>query len=222
MQTILLIEDDSAIHDLIKEFLEQNDFHVMDAYSGTEGQLLFDQQKIDLVLLDLMLPGMSGNELLKKMREKSRVPIIVVSAKKDLPEKVDLLKNGADDYLIKPFDLEELLARVRIQLRHATNTAEEKQELSYKDVEVDLETREVSVAGKKVQLTAREYELLLLFLDNPHKVFSRRNIYESIWQEPYFNSDKTINVHVSNLRGKLNSEATDYIKTVWGVGFKFD
>lgn len=223
MPTILIIEDDAAIHSLIKETLELHGYQTQSAYSGTEGKLLFAHNKVDLVLLDLMLPGMEGDEFLRQVRRTSAIPIIVISAKNEQHSKLDLLTNGADDYITKPFDVMELLARIRIQLRHATNdSADSTKEIHYKNIHINLDMRKVMINDQTVHLTGREYAILLLFLKNPQKVFSRANIYESIWNEPFFDSEKTINMHISNLRSKLNTEDTSYIKTVWGIGFKFD
>ncbi len=223
MATILIIEDDTAIHSLIKEALNLHDFQTLSAYSGTEGKLLFEQHQVDLVLLDLMLPGMNGEEFLKEIRQNSSVPVIVISAKNDQESKLELLTNGADDYLIKPFDIKELLARIGIQLRHAAKASvSQMKEIHYKNIRVNIDTREVIINDQALHLTGREYAILLLFLENPQKVFSRANIYESVWNEPFFDSDKTINMHISNLRNKLNRGETNYIKTIWGIGFKFD
>ncbi len=223
MAAILIIEDDMAIHSLIKESLELQDFQTLSAFSGTEGKLLFEQNQVDLILLDLMLPGMNGEDFLQQLRQNSTVPVIVISAKNDQDSKLHLLTSGADDYIIKPFDVKELLARIHIQLRHAVSTSVSKmKEIHYKNISVNLDTREVETDGEQVHLTGREYAILLLFIENPQKVFSRANIYESVWNEPFFDSEKTINMHISNLRNKLNRVGTNYIKTVWGIGFKFD
>lgn len=222
LTTILIIEDDMAIHSLLKESLELNEFQTLSAYSGTEGKLLFKHSEIDLILLDLMLPGMNGEEFLQEIRLNSAVPVIVISAKNDQESKLELLMNGADDYITKPFDVKELLARISIQLRHAAKTSvNSMKEMQYKNIYINTDTREVKINEETIHLT-REYAILLLFLENPQKVFSRANIYESVWNEPFFDSDKTINMHISNLRNKLNSDDTNYIKTVWGIGFKFD
>lgn len=223
MTTILIIEDDMAIHSLIKETLDLHHFETLRAYSGTEGKLLFEQNEVDLVLLDLMLPGMNGEEFLQVIRQSSSVPVIVISAKNDQASKLELLTTGADDYIIKPFDVLELLARIQIQLRHATKAdVSTPKELQYKNIRINLDTREVTIDQQILHLTGREFAILFLFLENPQKVFSRANIYESVWNEPYFDGDKTINMHISNLRNKLNDEKTNYIKTIWGIGFKFD
>ena len=223
MKTVLIIEDDMAIHSLLKETLELNDFKTISAYSGTEGKLLFEHSQVDLVLLDLMLPGMNGEKFLQEIRLNSSIPVIIISAKNDQNSKLELLVNGADDYITKPFDVKELLARIHIQLRHATQSSvSSMKEINYKNIQITIDTREVLINDQTVHLTGREYAILLLFLENPQKVFSRANIYESVWNEPFFDSDKTINMHISNLRNKLNESNTNYIKTVWGIGFKFD
>ncbi|WP_033445609.1 response regulator transcription factor [Ornithinibacillus scapharcae] len=223
MKKILIMEDDVTIHSLMKETLEMHGYTTFSAYSGTEGKLLMDQHTIDLVLLDLMLPGMHGEEFLQEQRQYSSIPVMVISAKTDQHSKLELLTSGADDYMTKPFDLKELLARIDIQLRHATKVpVEAKKDIQYKNIYVDLDTREVKINGLSIHLTGREYEILLLLLGNPQKVYSRANIYESVWKEPYFNSDKTVNMHISNLRSKLHEVDSNYIKTVWGIGFKFD
>lgn len=223
MTVILIIEDDTAIHALLKETLELNNFDTLSAYSGTEGGLLFEHNKVDLVLLDLMLPGINGEEFLKNIRAASNVPIIVLSAKNAQASKLELLTNGADDYITKPFDINELLARINIQLRHTVQLPQaDNNEIHYKNINVNLDTREVLIDKETVHLTGREYAILLLLLEQPQKVFSRANLYESVWNEPFFDSDKTVNMHISNLRSKINSTSRNYIKTVWGVGFKFD
>ncbi|MCK8486626.1 response regulator transcription factor [Paenibacillus sp. MBLB2552] len=223
MPTLLIIEDDASIHSLVKEALELHGFQTLSAYSGTEGKLLFGHHPPDLILLDLMLPGMDGDEFLKHVRSNSAVPVIVISAKNDQASKLELLTNGADDYVTKPFDIKELLARINIQLRHAaTSASSTNQEIHYKNIRIHPDTLEVKVDDRPVHLTRREYAILQLFIEHPQKVFSRANIYESVWKEPYWDNDKTVNMHISNLRNKLNAGDTNYIKTVWGIGFKFD
>jgi DNA-binding response OmpR family regulator len=221
--TILIIEDDIAIHSLIKETLTLHGYKTLSAYSGTEGKLLFEQNQVDVVLLDLMLPGMNGEEFLQEIRRNSMIPVMVISAKSDQNSKLELLTNGADDYITKPFDVKELLLRINIQLRPAKKALiSEMKEIHYQNISVNLDTREVKLGDQTLHFTGREYAILLLFLENPKKVFSRANIYESVWDEPFFYSDNTINMHISNLRNKLNIDDTNYIKTVWGIGFKFD
>lgn len=223
MPAILIIEDDKAIHSLVKEALELHGFQTQSAYSGTEGKLLLEHHQMDLVLLDLMLPGMDGDEFLKHIRSDSTIPVIVISAKTDQHSKLELLTSGADDYVTKPFDLKELLARIHIQLRHAAKASvSHSKDIHYKNIRMDLDTREVTVNDRPIHLTGLEYAILLLFLEHPQKVFSRSNIYESVWNEPFWGNDKTVNMHISNLRNKLNADDSNYIRTVWGIGFKFD
>lgn len=223
MAEILIIEDDVAIHSLIKETLDLHGYNTISAYSGTEGKMLIAQNNVDLVLLDLMLPGMNGKEFLQEIRSYSTIPVIVITAINDQNCIVELLTNGADDYITKPFNVKELLARISIQLRHASKSSVgNSAAIQYKDIRVNLDTREVIINDQTLSLTGREYAILLLFLGNPQKVFSRANIYESVWNEPFFDNNKTINMHISNLRSKLNLANTAYIKTVWGIGFKFD
>ena len=170
MATILIIEDDMAIHSLIKEALTLNDFDTLSAYSGTEGKMLFERSEVDVVLLDLMLPGMNGEQFLQEIRQSSTIPVMVISAKNDQQSKLELLSNGADDYITKPFDVKELLVRINIQLRHAAKTSfGEMKEIHYNEISVNMDTREVKVNGQTLHLTGREYAILLLFLENPKK-----------------------------------------------------
>jgi DNA-binding response OmpR family regulator len=179
----------------------------------------------DLILLDLMLPGMSGEELTKELRSHSYVPIIVISAKARMKDKINMLKCGADDYITKPFDKEEILARVEAQLRRYKKfiTPEQTSErLVYQDIMMDMNSRTVEVAGKPLSLTSKEFELLAILLRSPGKVFTREDLYQAVWHEKYAIEDNTINVHMSNLRSKLSKYNPDqtYIETVWGIGFK--
>lgn len=216
---ILIVEDDNEINMLIAEVLSRRGYSVQQAYSGTEAVLLISQREFSMIILDLMLPGLTGEEVIKKLREKSNVPVIVLSAKSESADKISLLKLGADDYMTKPFDPDELTARVEANLRRAKmpGTQEIKQ-YSYKSVMLDSESRIVSLEGKPVSLTAREFDILALFMQNPNKVFTKANIYQSVWQDEFFGDDNTINVHISNLRSKLKDK--DMIETVWGIGFK--
>lgn len=216
MQKILIIEDDSHINHMMKEFLESHGYLCFQAFSGTEGQLLTKMESYDLILLDLMLPGISGEELIQELVKKSK--IIVISAKNEIESKVSLLELGANDYICKPFDLAELLARVKVQLRQPESR---QRQLCYKDWKIDLEQMTFTVNNQVIELTSRELKILELFMQFPHKVFSKENIYEYVWEEEYVVGDKTIHVHMSNIRTKLKPTGTDhYIQTVWGMGFK--
>ena len=204
MTRVLIVEDDATINSLIYEYLTEK-----------------DMEKFDLILLDLMIPGLSGEELIAYIRSSSQVPVIVLSAKTALEDKVNLLSTGADDYLTKPFELEELLARIQVQLRHKAASPSPASSLRYKDWELDEQARSFLVKGERIDLTSHELGIITLLMKYPKKVFTKQEIFESVWNQDYFVEDKTINVHISNIRSKLKDTATDaYIQTVWGIGFK--
>lgn len=229
---ILLIEDNGEINDLMKDAISGavEGAECVQAYSGTEGLLCLKSAKegeYALILLDLMLPGKSGEEVLRDLRSFTKIPVIVVSAKNALDNKVDLLMAGADDYLTKPFEIKELLARVQVQLRRwAENTELSGGEklsgtLRHKSMTLDRSNHSVSVAGTPLSLTRQEFQILELLLANPNKAFSKQEIYEYAWNEFYVGEDKTINVHISNIRSKIRAISEEnYIETVWGIGFK--
>ena len=223
---VLIVEDDENINNLLREALTKHGLNCTQAFSGTEGLIVFKGDKFDLVLLDLMMPGMDGQTLTQRIREVSQVPIIIVSAKSNVDSKVDLLTTGADDFIGKPFELKELIARVDVQLRHKED--EENQDdiehakvMSFKDLTLDGEKYQVTVKGEDIGLTRQEFRILELFLKYPGKVFSKREIYEYAWNDVYIGEDKTINVHISNIRTKIKKISEDeYIDTIWGVGFR--
>lgn len=225
MPHILIIEDDTDINNAVAEYLSARGCRCTQAFSGTEGRLYWKQGGVDLIIADLMLPGLTGQQLLTGIRgeDHSSVPVIVLSARTALQDKVELLELGADDYLTKPFSLQELWLRVGVQLRHAGAAAAQTFVIQYKDWSIDPETRTLTVKGTPVSLTLHEYEIVALLAARPKKVFTRQEIYESVWQEQAFVEDKTINVHISNIRAKLRPTGTDdYIKTVWGIGFRLE
>lgn len=225
MPHILIIEDDTDINNAVAEYLAARGCRCTQAFSGTEGRLYWKQGGVDLIIADLMLPGLTGQQLLAGIRgeDRSNVPVIVLSARTGLQDKVELLELGADDYLTKPFSLQELWLRVGVQLRHAGAAAAQTSVIQYKDWSIDPETRTLTVKGTPVALTLHEYEIVALLANRPKKVFTRQEIYESVWQEQAFVEDKTINVHISNIRAKLRPTGTDeYIKTVWGIGFRLE
>lgn len=222
-EPILVIEDDPSINSLVCEALTGAGYRPESAYSGSEALMLLPMKSWKCVILDLMLPGKSGEDVLAALRKTEQMPVIVLSAKMEKGSKLDLLSKGADDYMTKPFDIDELLARVAAQLRRFTvyTHNESAETLHYLDIHMNLETRAVKVSGTPIQLTQREFEILDLFLRHPQKVYSRMNIYESIWNEQSLGDEKTVNVHVSNLRAKLNAASPHkHIKTIWGVGFR--
>ena len=218
MARILIIEDDTDINNAAAEYLRRRGCACDQAFSGTEGLRLWREGGYDLLLVDLMLPGLSGDELVEEVS--GRTPIIVVSARTELSGKVALLTSGADDYLTKPYALEELWARVQVQLRHAS-AAPAREELRFRAWELDLEEMTLTAAGQPVSLTAHEFKIVALLAGRPKRVFTKQQIYEAVWQEECAVEDKTISVHISNIRAKLRPSGTDgYIQTVWGIGFR--
>ena len=214
--TILIVEDDTDINNLLASILGYVGYVVKQAFSGTEARLLLDSGAFSLVLLDLMLPGITGEALIDHIRKNKDVPIIVLSAKGTGTDKVNALRSGADDYVTKPFDEEELLARIEANLRRGAGS-DTASILTHKGLALDRDTHSVTVDGKPVSLTAREYAILELLLANPKKIFTKENLYQSVWNSDFVGDDKTIGVHISNLRAKLHG---DYIQTIWGVGFR--
>ncbi len=223
---VLIVEDDENINNLLREALTKHGLNCVQAFSGTEGLIVFKNDKFDIVLLDLMMPGMDGQALTQRIREVSSVPIIIVSAKSNVDSKVDLLTSGADDFVGKPFELKELIARVDVQLRRNANEKsddeiEHAKVMQFKDLVLDGDKYSVTVKDNDIGLTRQEFKILELFLKYPGKVFSKREIYEYAWNDVYIGEDKTINVHISNIRTKIKKYSEDeYIDTIWGVGFR--
>lgn len=221
---ILVIEDEPDINRLLAKILNNADYQVTSAYSGTEAKLLLEKESPDLILLDLMLPGISGEELLNMLRKEkySNIPAIVISAKNSLDNKVSLLKGGADDYITKPFEPEEVLARVQALLRRSGRDALADVILVHKKMKLNPSSRKVTVDNTELPLTAHEFDILLLLMQNPQKVYSRENLYELVWHGGYYGENNTVNVHVSNIRKKIKEilPEEEYIQTVYGIGFK--
>ena len=220
---ILVVEDDADINGLLCRILEREGYRSTAAYAGSEAMLLLQQNRYDLVLLDLMLPGVPGEQLVQAVRDRQPTPIIVISARTALSDKVELLRLGADDYITKPFEVEEVTARVAAQLRRAHAFAPQGQEvLRCGALELYPDRREATVNGQPLALTAREFDILTLLLRTPQRVFTRQALYEAVWREAYAVEDNTVNVHISNIRQKLQKldPAHTYIDTVWGIGFK--
>ena len=219
MPNILIVEDDTDINNSTAQYLRRHGCRCFQAFSGTEGRTLWKSSDCDLVLLDLMLPGLSGSELIGEIRRESPVPVIVLSARSELSDKVELLGLGADDYLTKPYQ-EELWARIQVQLRHAS-AAPASEALRFRDWRLNTGEMLLVAAGQPVELTAHEFKIVELMVRRPRKVFTKQQIYEAVWQEECAIEDKTIHVHISNIRAKLRPSGTEgYIQTVWGIGFK--
>ena len=215
---ILIAEDDTAINKLLGEILSGAGYEPVQAYSGTEAKMILELQRVSFVILDLMLPGLTGEELLPSIKAKGDIPVLVLSARDTPQDKTTLLRAGADDYMTKPFDDEELLARIEVLLRRHGYAAAAAVTLTFKDVELDRDGRAVMKNGQSISLTAREFDILELLMTNPQKVFTKSNLYQSVWNDEFIGDDNTVNVHISNLRTKLGEG--DYIQTVWGIGFK--
>lgn len=217
MEKILIVEDDMEIHNLIKELLEGEGYEIIDAYSGTEALLLVEKEKINLILLDLMLPGLNGEEIVEKVKN---IPIIVISAKISAEDKVNVLLNGANDYITKPFENDELLARIKVQLR-INNNEDIKQELKHKEMILDENKHEVYLKNKQIYLTKTEYAIMKQLLLNPIKVVTKSKLIDLISNDTQDGDENSLKVHISNIRKKIRKITDEeYIESVWGIGFK--
>lgn len=213
MAKILIVEDDLDIHNLIEEILEKEDYQICHAYSGTEAMLFLEKERVDLILLDLMLPGLNGEEILAKIKE---VPIIILSAKTSIDDKVNCLIKGANDYITKPFSQKELLARIKVQLRlHPENNS-----LEYKDLKL-LDNNRLLIQDKTIKLTKTEYAILKYLILNSHQVVTKQRLLELISSDTLDGDENSLKVHISNIRKKIkNITDEEYIESVWGIGFK--
>ena len=251
MPNILIVEDDININNLLCEVLRKAGYTCEQAFSGTEAKLLLDikEKAYTLVLLDLMLPGASGEEVLKEIRKQGRLPVIVLTAKDSIDDKIGVLTDGADDYITKPFEIREVLARIQVQLRHIETETKSEAEveteaetqvetevktkadiqkgqgsgrLEFRDMVLTRSTFEVSIGGRVLpKITKQEFAILELLLKNPKQVFSKEDIFEYAWDEPYMGETKTLDVHISNIRKKIKTVTPDeYIETIWGIGYR--
>lgn len=222
---VLIVEDDLSVSEMIKDYLEKEGYKVVTAFEGEEGMQRFQNDSFDLIILDIMMPKLDGIEVMKQIRRDSSVPILIVSAKDTDVEKVLGLELGADDYIAKPFSMIELSARVKAALRRATNYSEMKKEehvIKYKDLTIDINNFFVEKHGKEIKLTAKEFDILKLFLKHPNNVFTKAQIYSTVWHNDYFGDENVINVHIRRLREKIedNPAEPNYILTIWGIGYK--
>lgn len=220
-KTILIIEDDTDINNMLKKLLAGHGYNTLSAYSGTEG-ILVHSDSVSLILLDLMLPGRSGEDIIRELKAKRNVPIIVMSAIHDVDKKVDLFSLGADDYVTKPFHNDELLARIAARLRTPDSDNTVSSALNYKDIVIDTENFKAICNGKDVELSKYEFELLALLMKNPDRVCTKSIIYDTVWNDENSADDNTLNVHISKIRKKLKAcnPDTEYIETVWGIGYR--
>lgn len=221
MAKILIVEDAADISRMLAETLEREGHVAEAAYTGLEGMEQIRRARYDLILLDLMLPYKSGDELLRWLRQSSDMPVIVLSAKSGTQGKIELLKLGADDYITKPFDLDEVAARVEAALRRAPKAAAQRV-YRYKDLALNVEEKRLTAGGQELELTAKEFKIMELLLQSPSRVYTKSNLYEAVWQEEYLGDENVVKTHISNLRGKLRRSGGEepYIETVWGLGYR--
>lgn len=223
---LLVVDDEWNMRNLLRIYLTKNGFVVAEAKNGNEALTLINQRPFDLIILDVMMPDMDGWEVCTKIRENKQTPILMLTARTETKDKVYGLNLGADDYLVKPFDPEELVARVFALLRRtrlSDSEVTENNAIMHPEMVIDPERRQVLVCDKSVDFTPKEFDLLLLLGSNPQRVFSREILLEKIWGQDYFGDVRTVDTHVKNVREKLRKVGLSYvpIQTVWGVGYKF-
>lgn len=217
---ILIIEDDIDINNVVTERLQQEGYTCRQCFSGVEAKVLVEREDYDLALMDLTIPGISGRELLPFIRERG-IPVIVVTAIDALHDKVELLKEGASDYITKPFEFPELLARIMVQFRDAAGIKNTAPMLNWHELSVDRRSHQTFHNGQQLTLTKQETKILELLMSSPGQVFTKNDIYNYAWDDMYLDDDKTISVHISNIRRKLKTVTSrEYIETLWGIGFR--
>lgn len=221
---ILIIEDDIDISLMIKEYLSKEGHCVLINNSGLEGLETFKKEEVDIVILDVMIPDMDGYSILSNLRKMSCVPVIMLTAKGSQMDKIIGFKKGCDDYIVKPFDLIELNLRINAILRRGSNINQSKSTIIYKDLTVDKEAYSVYKSEKEIKFTRKEFDILLLLLENKGKIYTSEMIYNIIWNEDYLENDNSVITHIRNIREKLGDKVKEsiYIKTIWGVGYKIE
>lgn len=218
---ILVVDDESRMRKLVKDFLRKKDFEVLEAANGEEAiDIFFHDKNISLILLDVMMPKMDGWEVVKEIRQYSKVPIIMLTAKSDESDELLGFDLGVDEYISKPFSPKILVARVEAILRR-TNSVKGGEVLKAGDIELDISAHEVKIKGEKIELSFKEFELLNYFVVNQGVALSREKILNNVWNYDYFGDARTIDTHVKKLRSKLGKRG-EYIKTIWGMGYKFE
>ena len=220
MKTILIVEDDKDINEMLQKVLKINGYNIKSAYSGTEALLLHNSD-VDLIILDLMLPGKSGEEIINELKKIKNVPVIVTSAINDIDTKLDLFNLGADDYVTKPFNNDELLARIKVHLKH--NSRNQDEVLKIGDIELNPKTYKVVCNGLDITLSKIEFEILKLLMKNNNQVVTKSVLFDTVWDTMDSADENTLNVHISKIRNKLKkaNPNKDYIETIWSVGYKF-
>jgi len=224
---ILVVDDDKAITDAIEVYLTNENYNILKAYDGLQALNVLQNEDIHLVIMDIMMPNMDGTRATIKIREEKQIPIIMLSAKSEDTDKILGLNFGADDYITKPFNPLELIARVNSQMRRYTQFAPLKENnnvIIIGGIELNKESKEVFADGENVKLTPLEFKILTLLMDNPNRVFSIEEIYERVWNEHAYNNVDTVTVHIRRIREKIeiNSKEPKYLKVVWGIGYKFE
>ena len=221
--SILVVDDEPTITEVVSRYLQRAGYVTRSAADGPEALQLAIDERPDLVVLDLMLPGMDGLEVMRRLRERERISVILLTAKGKATDRIIGLRLGADDYVVKPFSPAELVARVDAVLRRVDNSPQLEEPIAFDDLELDPLGRRVTVRGEEAQLTVREYELLLHFMRHPGQVFSRDQLMESVWQYSFYTDTSTVTVHVRRLRAKIEKDPSDprWLQTVWGVGYRF-
>ena len=222
-RNILVVEDDRNISELIRMYLEKEGFEVRLAYDGGKAVEEFERQQPDLVLLDIMLPVMDGWQVCERIRRKARTPIIMLTAKSDVTDRITGLEMGADDYLVKPFEMKELMARINAVLRRSEIPDDTKKRLSFDKLVINLDSYELTVDGKQVDTPPKELELLYHLAATPNRVYTRNQLLDEVWGFDYFGDSRTVDVHIKRLREKVEGVSEQWeLKTVWGVGYKFE
>ncbi|MEH7017208.1 response regulator transcription factor [Bacillus sp. JJ63] len=225
---VLIADDEKEIRDLLKKYLERELYTVDIAINGEEAIRLFEQNKYNLIILDLMMPKVDGIEVCRRLRDKTNIPILMLTAKDQEVDKILGLSIGADDYITKPFSINEVVARVKALMRRflilgSNANTQEKTILTFKGLTIDLKKYTVNVNGKEISLTGKELELLKFFTSNPEQVFTKTQLFRNVWDSNYIEDDNTVMVHIRKLRKKIEANPSDpkFIQTVWGIGYKF-
>ncbi len=220
---ILVVEDDHNIADLIRMYLEKEGFEVRNVFDGGSAVETFRTMQPDMVLLDIMLPVMDGWAVCGKIRETSRTPIIMITAKSEVFDRIQGLEMGADDYIVKPFEMKELIARINAVLRRTEIPEDTRKRLSFDKLVIDLDSYELTVDGKKIDTPPKELELLYHLASTPNRVYTRNQLLDEVWGFDYFGDSRTVDVHIKRLREKVENVSDQWaLKTVWGVGYKFE
>ncbi|WP_294349965.1 response regulator transcription factor [uncultured Clostridium sp.] len=226
MYNVLVVDDEKEIRDAIEIYLRGENLKVLKAEDGLEALDILESNQIHLIILDIMMPRLDGIKTCMKIRENNNIPIIMLSAKGEDSDKILGLNVGADDYISKPFNHLELVARVKSQLRRYENplNVEDKGVVKVRDLEIDTLAKKITVRGEEIRVTATEYKILYLLASNLGRIFSIKEIYEKVWEEPFYKSENTVTVHIRRIREKieLNTKEPEYIKVVWGIGYKIE